>query len=745
MRKALLALTILIILGGVALVVLRLIRAWRQPPTVVGWQAQVTTLAGNGAPTFLDSSQPRVASWADPFGIVVDPTGAVFVADAGESNRVRKIAPNGIVSTLAGGNEGFADGQGAQASFNSPSGLALDSEGNIYVADTGNHRIRKITPQGLVSTIAGDGVAGYVDGPAATARFDGPMGVAVDTDGNVYVADSYNDRIRKISVGQVTTIAGPGVATIERAEVFAKDGKEVKPPPGNSGRPGYADGPVSNAMFDTPGGIVVASDHSLIVADTGNNQLRRISPEGQVTTLPLVFPPGANPAYLTSPIGLVITHDGFLYVTELNRSRIIQVASDGSARIVAGGNPGYSEGHSSNARFNQPSGLALDRQGDLYVADSGNFLIRKLSRTAPDPTTDSTVDGVIAEVANAADSPRDLIPRINPDTIGQSTLLWPLDPQDRPHEVVATIGEVRGSFDSKDSRERLHSGLDVFAAYGDVVRVIRSEKVTSPLANWGFNDLNEGFRVGLISYVHMHVGRNAEGQAFEDSRFIHVLGGDGKTARIRVRRGTRFRPGEAVGTVNRMYHVHLNVGPPRAEINPLFFSPIGFSDRIPPTIEKDGIQLFDESGAKFAEKESGRLVVRGKVRIVVDAFDRTDMNAERRRLGLYRLGYQLLKSDGTPVQGFEKPRLTMEFNRLAGDREAPKLTYAEESGITVYGSATTRFLYEVTNTVRDGRATRGVWDTSELSSGDYILRVLAADYSGNEAQAGRDLPIRVVR
>jgi len=131
------------------------------------------------------------------------------------------------------------------------------------------------------------------------------------------------------------------------------------------------------------------------------------------------------------------------------------------------------------------------------------------------------------------------------------------------------------------------------------------------------------------------------------------------------------------------------------------------------------------------------------VRIVVDAYDRTNMNPERRRLGLYKLGYQVLKADGSPAPGFNEPRINILFNRLPGDRAATKVAYAGESGITVYGSKTTRFLYEVTNTVRDGQAAPGVWDTSQLPQGDYVLRIIAADYSGNEATAGRDVLIKV--
>ncbi|HEX5884359.1 MAG TPA: NHL repeat-containing protein [Pyrinomonadaceae bacterium] len=676
MRRLVVVLLLLIILGGSAVFIVFRLRP-KPLPTPLGWKAHVSTLAGDGSPAFRDGTQP---AFSDPFGVAVAIDGTIYVADAGESNRIRKIAPDGTVTTLAGGNEGFSDGVGAAASFNTPSALALASDGNLFVADTANNRIRKITPEGQVSTVAGDGAAGYVDGPAAQAQFNGPMGVAVDARGNIYVADTYNDRIRMIATdGQVSTIAGVGT-------------------------PGYADDDRTSALFDTPSGIAVATDGSIIVSDTGNDRLRKISPEGNVTTLPVN-------EELSNPVGLTLSHDNFIYVTELDRSRVVQIAPDGTLREIASG-------------FNQPTGIAInprsDRPAELYIADSGNYLLRKLDQT------------VVSATAKTVDP----LPRLTTETLGQESLLWPLDPQQSPHEVVATIGEVRGSFDSTDSRHHLHSGLDIFGAYGDIVRAVRSEKVTSPLPNWGFGSLNEGMRVGVVSYIHIHVGRDKDGKMFDDRRFVQV-----NDARVRIKRGERFRPGDAVGTVNRMYHVHMNIGPPRGEINPLTLSPVGFNDTIPPIIEKDGIQLFDAAGTRLTEKQAGRLLVSGPVRIIVDAFDRTNMNASRRRLGLYGIGYQILNADGTPAPGFAEPRINILFNRLPPDREATKIAYAAESGITVYGSKTTRFLYEVTNTVRDGRSATGVWDTTQLPKGDYVLRIIATDYSGNEAQEGRDLMI----
>ncbi|HKP84194.1 MAG TPA: hypothetical protein VJT69_19405 [Pyrinomonadaceae bacterium] len=667
MRKLVVVVILLLLLGGSAAFLVY--RFTRKPlPTPVGWKAHVTTVVGDGSPLVL----------SDPFGVAVAADGSIYFSDAGDYNRIQKIAPDGNVTTVAGGaREGFGDGAGSQALFNTPSAIAIAPDGNLIIADTGNNRIRRMTPNGQVSTVAGDGTGG---------QFNGPIGVAVDASGNIYVADSYNDRIRLITPdGQVSTIAGKGI-------------------------PGYADGDRNTALFDTPSGIIVANDNSIIVADTGNDRLRRISPDGNVTTLPVTD--------LSSPIGLAITHDNFLYVTELDQSRVVQIAPDGATHVIA-------------SSFNQPTGIAIapgdDGPPKLYVADSGNYLVRKLDPAPP--------SGAAASI-----DPR---PNLTNETLRQQSLLWPVDPQQSPHEVVATMGEVRGSFDSDDSRHHLHSGLDVFGPYGEVVRAVRSEKVTTPLSNWGFDSLNEGFRAGVVSYIHIHVGRDKDGKMFDDPRFVPVNDAEGKLARVRLRRGTRFQPGDVVGTINKMYHVHLNVGPPRGEINPLSLSPIGFADSIPPVIEKDGIQLFDSSGARLTAKQDQRLLVNGQVRIVVDAFDRNNMSPDRRRLGLYKLGYQVLNADGTPAPGFNEPRINILFNRLPADREATKVAYASESGITVYGSKITRFLYEVTNTVKDGQVAPGIWDTSQLPKGDYVLRIIAADYSGNEVTEGRDVLIRL--
>lgn len=699
-------LTALLLLAAGGAAFLLYTRLHEKPrPTAMGWPAFVTTLAGEGLPGYRDGMKTE-ARFANVFGIALDRAGNIYVTDAGDNNRIRKITPEGLVSTLAGGAEGFSDGQGAAAAFNTPSALAIDAADNLYVADTGNNSLRKVTPEGIVTTLAGDGSAGYRDGPARAAQFNGPVGLALDAHGNIYIADTYNDRIRKLAPdGQVSTLAG-GAA------------------------PGYQDGQAANALFDTPCTIVAAPNGALYIADTGNNRLRKLAPNGEVTTLALNMQESDGPSTLIAPMALALTHDGFLYVTENRRGRIIQVAPDGTARRLAGDRSGFSNGVGTTARFNAPAGIAVDRRGALYVADTANYLVREVAQQ-PD-------------AKNVARSESDSeLPKLTAETLQLTSMPWPIDPQRQWHEVAATMGEVRGNYQG-ESRDHLHSGIDVQGALGTPVRAIYDEKVSSPLSTWGFGELGEGMRVGLMTYIHIRVGRNQQDQPLDPARFTLLRDEQGKPVRVRVKRGTRFRVGDMLGSINRMYHVHLNFGAGGAEMNPLALPFINFSDHIGPTIERDGIRLFDQSGQPLTQKRNGRLSVHGDVSIIVDAYDQVDGNQSRRRLGLYKIGYQLLMPDGTPAQGFEQPRFNIEFNRLPNDPEAVKIAYADSSGITVYGSASTRFLYVVTNVVRDGRAARDVWHASGLPRGDYTLRINAYDYAGNETTSGRDLLITII-
>ena len=193
-----------------------------------------------------------------------------------------------------------------------------------------------------------------------------------------------------------------------------------------------------------------------------------------------------------------------------------------------------------------------------------------------------------------------------------------------------------------------------------------------------------------------------------------------------------------------MAHVHLELGPRGGDANPMALRFAGLADHLAPHIS--GIQIIDASGRQLTEQHQGRLVVPrdgGALSIVVDAWDQVDGDAARRRLGLYRAGFQILNADGSPVKGFERPLINIEFDRLPRDPEATKIAYAPASGDTVHSAQETRFLYVVTNRVRAGRAETVGWRPSDLAPGDYIVRILAADYAGNEAVEGRDMPIVV--
>ncbi|PYI84021.1 MAG: hypothetical protein DME26_13875, partial [Verrucomicrobia bacterium] len=273
-----------------------------------------TTLAGFAGYGSADGTG-SAARFNHPFGVAVGSAGNVYVADRG-NYMVRKITPDGVVTTLAGrlpqfdGDDkrlGSTDGTGSEAQFWSPYGVAVDSTANVYVADSYDNTIRKVTPTGVVTTLAGRaGSVGSADGTGSAARFYNPSGVAVDSVGNVYVADTDNNTIRKVSpTGVVTTLAGNAAIT----NVFGY-------PEG-----GFADGGGSAARFNGPGGVAVDSADNVYVADTANHTIRKVTPAGVVTTL------------------------------------AGRAGSDGSA-----------DGTGSAARFSNPSGVAVDGAGNVYVA-----------------------------------------------------------------------------------------------------------------------------------------------------------------------------------------------------------------------------------------------------------------------------------------------------------------------------------------------------------------------------------------
>jgi sugar lactone lactonase YvrE len=335
------------------------------PPSAGGL---VTTLAGPG---FIDASLAGVsASFNNPLGVAADSLGNVYVADSA-NNMIRKITPSGLVSTFAGSlNPGSANGMDSAASFNHPTGVALDGSGNLYVADYGNSLIRKISPTGMVSTLAGvNGNAGSTNGPAASATFNHPMGVAVDGAGNVYVADYLNNMIREISSsGVVSTLAGTGMA-------------------------GSANGAGAVATFNNPTGVAVDLAGNVYVADLLNNLIREISPSGIVSTLAgnnsLGFHGGVGTAAtFSAPFGIAVDTAGNLYVGEEGNQIIRMITPGAQVTILAGtGAVGSLNGAAATATFYWPSGVAVNKQGNVYVADHSNNLIRQINIPTQTVTT----------------------------------------------------------------------------------------------------------------------------------------------------------------------------------------------------------------------------------------------------------------------------------------------------------------------------------------------------------------------
>ena len=338
----------------------------------------VSTLAGFPGISSSADGFGSAARFNSPFGVATDSAGNVYVTDRGNST-IRKITPSGLVSTLAGtpGAYGSADGRGAAASFNDSHGIATDSASNVYVADSGSNTIRKITPSGVVSTLAGTpGAYGSADGSGAAASFGSQTGVATDSTGNVYVADSGNNTIRKITPsGVVSTLAGnPGVV-------------------------GSADGTGAAAKFYLPGGLATDSTGNVYVADVMNSIIRKITPDGLVTTLtgtPVVFGSADGTGAAASfnhPEGVATDSAGNVYVADVMNSIIRKITSAGVVSTLAGtpGASGSTDGSGAVASFGNPTGVATDSAGNVYVADFLNGIIRKITPSGMVSTLAGTI------------------------------------------------------------------------------------------------------------------------------------------------------------------------------------------------------------------------------------------------------------------------------------------------------------------------------------------------------------------
>jgi uncharacterized protein (TIGR03437 family) len=376
----------------------------------------ITTVAGNGMSGFSGDNGPATsAQLNEPHGIAVDSAGTLYIADW-QNNRIRKVA-NGVITTAVGtGARGFSGdgGPAASAQLAYPQGVAVDSAGNLYIADSSNSSIRKVT-NGVIATVAGNGTFGFSGdgGPATSAQLNGPTGVAVDSGGNLYIADQFNQRFRKVSNGVITTVAGGGSSIGDNGPAtsaqFAPSGIAVDIA-GNlyiadwqshrirkvtngviatvagNGTQGFSgdNGPATSAQLNFPEGVAVDSAGNLYIADEGNNRIRKVS-DGVITTVAGNGARGfsgdggpATSAQLDLPAGVAVDSAGSIYIADYARIRKV---SNGVITTVAGNGIWGFSGDNGPATSAQviDGGIALDSAGNLYIADTNNYRVRKIS------------------------------------------------------------------------------------------------------------------------------------------------------------------------------------------------------------------------------------------------------------------------------------------------------------------------------------------------------------------------------
>jgi uncharacterized repeat protein (TIGR01451 family) len=332
----------------------------------------MTVIAGNGTSGYSGDDGSAVAAQLNfPAGIALDATGNLFIADTNNS-RIRKVTPAGIITTVAGmATRGFGgdNGPAVSAQLNLPGGIALDATGNLFIADTNNHRIRMVTPAGIITTVAGTGTGtfGGDNGPAVSARLNFPSGVAVGSANTLFIADRNNYRIRKVtSDGVISTVAGIGVYG------FTGD-----------------NGPAVSARLALPRGIAVDGSDNLLIADSSNSRIRKVTPAGIISTVAgnggFGFAGDNGPAVsarLASPWGVAVDGSGNLFVADTDNQRIRKITPAGIISTVAGmGSFGFAgdNGPAVSALLNYPNGVAVDATGNLLIADTSNSRIRKVT------------------------------------------------------------------------------------------------------------------------------------------------------------------------------------------------------------------------------------------------------------------------------------------------------------------------------------------------------------------------------
>ena len=382
---------------------------------------RLSVFAGTGVAGFSGDGGPATqAELSFPTALALSSNGDLYIADSG-NNRIRMVSPSGVITTVAGtGVAGFSGdgGPAPQAELSFPTAIALSSTGALLIADGGNRRVREVSPTGTITTVAGNGTLGLSGdgGPATQAGLSEPLGVAAGP-GGIYVADAWNDVVRRIlPSGVIETVAGAAdglqfpvaVALNAAGDIFVADwsNRVIEVTPSGAARTvagtgvaGFSGdgGRAVKAELDRPSGLAVAPNGDLYIADSGNNRVRMVSPNGIITTIAGTGVAGfsgdggpAVKAELNDPEGLAIGPGGGLYIADSHNQRIREVLPGGAIRTVAGnGEVGYTgEGVPAlSAALNYPAGVALDSSGNLYVADDGECDVDEVSAATGDLTT----------------------------------------------------------------------------------------------------------------------------------------------------------------------------------------------------------------------------------------------------------------------------------------------------------------------------------------------------------------------
>ena len=337
----------------------------------------ISTVAGNGTYGFSGDGGPATsARLATPVGVDVGEDGSLYIVDQ-DNQRIRRVTPSGTITTVAGtGANGFSGdgGPATSAALSNPYGVTATADGTLFITDTSNNRVRRVTPSGTITTVAGAGANGFSGdgGPATSAALSNPYGVTATADGTLFIADTGNHRIRRVDpTGVISTVAGSG---------------PFHPAPGSFGGDG---GPAVSTTLNSPSAVSTAPDGTLYINDQGNNRIRRVTPGGTIGTLAgngFANYGGdggtATSASLYTPRGVAVAADGSLYIADTNNHRVRRVSPSGAISTLAGsGTPGFSgdNGQANSAQLNAPSAVAVAPDGTLYIADTNNNRVRTVT------------------------------------------------------------------------------------------------------------------------------------------------------------------------------------------------------------------------------------------------------------------------------------------------------------------------------------------------------------------------------